>query len=119
MSRQTVAAARRYYDTVDNAGPEDIVALFDPAAEYRRPGYAPMIGRDALLEFYGTDRGIVAGSHRITSLITDYPDRVAVEGRFSGQLRDGRTVDLGFADFFCFQRGLILTRTTYFETAAV
>jgi hypothetical protein len=36
-----------------------------------------------------------------------------VEGRFSGELKDGRHVELGFADFFVLSAEMIVGRRTY------
>lgn len=35
------------------------------------------------------------------------------------RLRDGRDVEIGFADFFTIRDGLIVDRATYLEAAAV
>lgn len=110
---------RNYYATVDSAQPIGVVELFTEDAVYRRPGYQPMRGRQALREFYGGERVIASGRHTITRIFDDGADQVAVEGRFTGQLRDGSQVDLGFADVFILRGSLITERTTYFEAPLV
>ncbi|MDQ6526644.1 nuclear transport factor 2 family protein [Nocardioides sp. LHD-245] len=120
MNRQQVeAVVRRYYETVDSPTPADVVDLFANDAVYRRPGYEPMVGREALLGFYDRRRVIAEGTHELLGVLVGAPDRAAVEGRFSGRLRDGSSVTLGFADFFTVKEDLIIERSTYFETPTV
>ena len=47
-------------------------------------------------------------------------DRVAVRGRFEGELKDGSTARLGFADFLRYDgAGRVVERRSYFDTPAV
>jgi ketosteroid isomerase-like protein len=120
MNEQLAATIRHYYHTVDTAGHEAVVALFHPDAVYRRPGYPALEGRDALLAFYGGVRVIASGHHELRELVVDATTgRAAVAGRFTGLLKDGTEVTVGFADFFHVRDGLITDRTTYFDRAAV
>jgi ketosteroid isomerase-like protein len=120
MTHALASTIRHYYHTVDTAGHEAVVALFHPDAVYRRPGYPPLEGRDALLAFYGGVRVIASGRHELQELLVDAPaGRAAVAGRFLGHLKDGTAVTVGFADFFHVRDGLITDRTTYFDRAAV
>lgn len=118
MSSDLKSAAEHYYTTVDEQSAEDVVALFTADAIYRRPGYQPMVGTDALMAFYGGERVIVGGRHTLTNLVVD-GDRVAVEGQFKGVLRDDSQVEIKFSDFFTFAGGLIHERNTYFDAVAV
>ncbi len=111
---------RRYYDTVDTEGATAVASLFSEDAVYRRPGYAPMVGRPALLRFYESERVIEDGRHRLTQVVTGAdPTQVAVAGRFIGRLKNGSQVDLGFADFFTLRDSLIAARVTFFDSPAV
>lgn len=110
---------RSYYEAVDSEDPTDVVHLFSEDAVYRRPGYQPIVGHAALLRFYGGERVIAAGRHVITRIVDDGSAHVAVEGRFTGSLKDGSQVDLGFADFFTLRDSLIVERATYFASPAV
>ena len=114
----SVSIVRHYYELVDGRDVDGLVALFHPDATYRRPGYDPLVGRAAIERFYREERVIVSGAHRLRSIVTGGDD-VAVEGSFTGELRDGRSVTLDFADFFTVQSDLIVVRTTYFFVAAV
>lgn len=109
---------RRYYELVDAQELEQMFALFDDEIVYRRPGYAPLEGIGQFRAFYEGDRIIVKGAHTVTSLV-DAGEQVAVEGDFSGTLRDGRTVSLRFADFFGFAGTRIVRRDTYFDAPLV
>jgi uncharacterized protein len=73
-------------------------------------------------EFYAARRVIVKGQHVVEALF--HSDRqVAVEGRFTGILRDGSRADLTFSDFFDLieEAGtvLIASRRTYFDDTRV
>ena len=118
MSSPSTAAltgrVRRYYELVDSGDVPGLVALFAPHATYCRPGYPPLVGRAQLTRFYQTERVIETGRHTLTSVTADRHS-VAVRGRFHGRLKDGRSVDLKFADFFTFDPQLQFERRdTYF-----
>lgn len=125
MSGGTDAAAdltartRYYYERVD-AG--DVAAVLDWFAEdavYHRPGYLPMLGREALRRFYGGERVIESGAHHLDELVVQ-DRRVAVRGRFVGRLRDGSAVEVGFADFLAYDAdGRVRERRSFFDVPAV
>jgi steroid delta-isomerase len=105
---------RRYYELVDSGDVDRLVALFAPDAVYHRPGYEPRVGHAELNRFYRGERVIQQGRHTLTNLVTS-DHRIAVEGEFSGTLKDGRQVSLRFADFFTEDgKGQIARRDTYF-----
>ena len=109
-----VTAVRRYYLLVDADEVAALVGLFAPDAHYYRPGYQPLTGRAELERFYREERVIAKGSHTLTGIVAACLD-VAVQGEFSGELRDGRQVSLRFADFFSFgPDDLVTRRATYF-----
>lgn len=112
-------AVASYYERVDAGDVPGLIELFERDATYERPGYPPFVGVDALRLFYTSDRVIDRGTHDILQCVSA-ANHAAVQGRFHGQLRDGRQVDLRFADFFeLTQRGLIGRRCTYFYEPAV
>ena len=114
-----VSAVRRYYALVDADDVTALIGLFAPDARYHRPGYQPLTGRDELERFYREDRVIAKGAHAVTAIVAAGRD-VAVQGEFSGVLRDGRETSLRFADFFSFGAdGLIARRDTFFFTPLV
>jgi steroid delta-isomerase len=90
---------RKYYELVDAGDVPGLIQLFAPDAVYHRPGYPPMTGHGELTVFYTGERVIVAGRHTVSTLVED-GDQIAVHGEFRGELRDGRHVELRFADFF-------------------
>jgi ketosteroid isomerase-like protein len=109
-----VSAVRRYYQLVDADDVTGLINLFAPDACYHRPGYEPLSGRTELERFYRGERVIERGAHTITGIVAADSD-IAVQGEFSGVLRDGREVSLRFADFFSFGSGdLFARRDTYF-----
>ncbi len=113
------STVRSYYTFVDAGDFTSLVNLFAPDAVYRRPGYAPLIGHDALNAFYRGERVIEEGRHEITELVASGA-KVAVNGRFAGRLNTGKTVELRFADFFTLDdEGLFTVRDTFFFTPLV
>jgi ketosteroid isomerase-like protein len=112
---------RRYYAYVDLQDP-GLFDLFHPSIRYKRPGYPVIEGMAAFREFYASRRVIVKGRHVVEALFHS-DRRVAVEGRFTGTLRDGSHADLSFSDFFDLveETGtvLIASRRTYFDDTQV
>jgi ketosteroid isomerase-like protein len=105
---------QKYYAEVDKGDVDGVVALFEVDAEYSRPGYARLSGREAIRSFYTDDRIIESGMHNIESMVSD-SGTVAVEGNFRGTVRGGTDVEVNFADFFSASpNGLIQKRRTYF-----
>jgi ketosteroid isomerase-like protein len=105
---------RRYYAYVDAGDVDGLVALFQPGAVYRRPGYPAMHGREEIAAFYRAGRKFRTGRHAFTAVL-DAGDRVAVHGEFHGELHDGAEMDLRFADFFeVGDDGLFSHRDTYY-----
>ena len=62
---------QKYYAEVDKGDVEGVVALFEVDAEYSRPGYAHMSGREAIRSFYADDRIIESGVHNVESIVSD------------------------------------------------
>lgn len=113
------AVVRRYYELVDAGDVEGVVGCFADDAVYHRPGYAPMVGAEALRAFYSGERVIADGRHVLDELVVD-GERVAVHGRFSGTLRDGSAAQVGFADFWVLGGDRrATTRRSFFDTPAV
>lgn len=110
---------KRYYDLVDANRVEEIVDLFASDGCYRRPGYPAFVGHAALTRFWGEERVIASGTHAIRSLLeSDFT--VAVQGDFKGVLKSGSNVNIGFADFWRFNREeLVAERESYFFSPAV
>lgn len=114
-----VDLVQKYYAEVDKGEVEEVVALFEFDAEYSRPGYARMSGREAIRSFYLADRIIESGVHKVESIVSD-SKTIAVEGSFKGTLRGGRAAEVEFADFFwAGPNGLIKKRRTYFYAPLV
>lgn len=103
---------RNYYLRVDE-DPATVHELFCQDAAYHRPGYGALVGRERLRQFYGQERVIASGNHRLKEvLIAD--QSAAVRGDFEGKGHSGEDLRVSFADFFTFKDGLIQGRTTYF-----
>jgi steroid Delta-isomerase len=114
-----VQLVMKYYQLVDLGDVAGLVELFTDDAEYHRPGYQPLVGRFELEDFYRNQRVIREGQHTITGLVAS-DECVAVQGEFTGSLRDNRTTHLRFADFFRFSpTGQVSRRDTFFFTPLV
>lgn len=108
-----------YYRAVDAGDIAAVVAWFAEDGVYHRPGYAPMRGRAALQEFYGGERVIASGAHRVDQVIVE-GSSAAARGVFSGTLKDGSEVTIGFADFVDYdESGRVRERHSYFDVPAV
>ncbi|MEI5097707.1 nuclear transport factor 2 family protein [Streptomyces sp. PmtG] len=112
---------RRYYACVDRQDPT-LFDLFHPSIRYKRPGYPVIEGMAEFREFYASRRVIAEGRHVVEALFHS-GRRVAVEGRFTGTLRDGSRTDVPYSDFFDLveEAGsvLIASRRTYFDDIRV
>jgi len=114
-----VAITRGYYDSVDAGDVNAVLDWFSEDAVYHRPGYEPMQGRAALTQFYGGERVIESGAHRLDQLLVD-GSSASVRGVFAGQLKDGSQVTVGFADFIDYDAdGRARERRSYFDRPAV
>ena len=110
---------RTYYDFVDANCIEDMLALFDDQAIYRRPGYDPLNGKSMLRSFYNSERLIEHGSHQITRMIIQ-GCYAAVVGCFEGKLKSGSRVNVRFSDFFSVnEKRLIVERDTFFFAPSI
>lgn len=113
------AQIRRYYELVDQNDVGDIVGLFAENAVYERPGYPTIVGREQLDDFYRSVRMIDQGRHTVGELLVNAGQAFA-EGVFAGTLKDGRVVDVRFADFFAVDDKLLISfRRTYFYAPMV
>ncbi len=110
---------QQYYADVDNRDFDRVVALFEVDADYFRPGYGQMSGREAIRSFHVDNRIIESGVHNVESIVSG-AGTVAVEGSFSGTVRGGIEIEVRVAEFFWpGPNGLIKKRRTYFYAPQV
>ena len=109
---------RAYYTAIDAGDLDAAFAGWAAHATYRRPGYPPLVGIEAIRDFYESTRVIAGGSHTLEECVAD-DDSVAVRGSFSGSGHDGAALFVRFADFWHFAAGRVDERNTYFDAAAV
>lgn len=109
----------RYYRAVDAGDVDGVLDWFADDGVYHRPGYPPMRGREALRAFYGGERIIASGSHRVDQVVVDGRG-AATRGVFTGTLKDGSRVSIGFADLITYDdAGRAIERHSYFDVPAV
>jgi len=103
---------QRYYDRIDAADYDGLLALFAADVTYDRPGQGVIEGIDALERFYREERPLSDGDHELHAVVVE-GDTAAVRGRFEGRQGDER-VAFGFADFHTVdEEGSIAHRVTY------
>ncbi|MFG1889129.1 nuclear transport factor 2 family protein [Micromonospora sp. NPDC049051] len=114
LSQRRIDQVTLYYALVDSDQIDQLVDLFAADAVYHRPGYPPLVGQHELRRFYREARVIDRGRHVLQSVLVQ-DDSTAVQGTFTGVLKDQTAVSLRFADFFT--SGLderFVRRDTYF-----
>lgn len=109
---------REMFATIDARDWSRLDRYFTADVVYERPGYTPISGLPALLDFYQRTRIIAAGRHDLWQVIAD-GDRAACWGRFVGQSRDGAVLDERFADVYLLVAGRIAKRSTHFFRPAI
>jgi ketosteroid isomerase-like protein len=100
------------YRAIDADDLDALGRLFLEDAVCERPAARPLVGRDAIVRFYATDRRIASGRHAIERLVID-GDAGAAWGSFVGRRVEGWTLELRFADGFTFSQGVIATRRSH------
>jgi ketosteroid isomerase-like protein len=107
-----------YFSAVDAGDVAAALMAFNNDVTYERPGYAPIVGLDALATFYRSTRVIREGRHFIEGLLTDGV-RASAWGSFEGIDRKGEPLSERWADIYRFRRGRISDRRTHFFRAAI
>jgi ketosteroid isomerase-like protein len=115
-SRET--QVRDYYRDIDAGAIDAALTPFAAEAVYRRPGYAAMVGLEAIRRFYEDERVIASGAHELEAVVHD-GEQVAVRGSFRGTSTQGAPLAVRFADFWTFADDRVIERFTYFDAAAV
>lgn len=102
---------REYYRRIDVGDIDWVLSLFDEASEYVRAD-ARYSSKAEIAEFYRVQRRI-SGRHALANLLQK-GDMVVVNGSFKGVGADGSRRDVGFADFWRFNRNhKVIHRATY------
>jgi ketosteroid isomerase-like protein len=109
---------RSMFDCVDSQDWDGLAQCLHDQIVYERPGYDPLIGKPAVLEFYRRIRVVSAGRHSIDRVLTD-GEFIACWGRFAGIAKDGRTLQVRFADVYGLEGTLIRSRRTFFDSPAI
>jgi ketosteroid isomerase-like protein len=109
---------RDMFHHIDTRDYEGLRNFFTDDATYDRPGYEPIRGLEDLIHFYREVRVIASGRHDLTRVVVD-EESGASWGRFTGTHRNGKALDVRFADCYTFENGRIKTRESYFFEPSV
>jgi ketosteroid isomerase-like protein len=109
---------RDMFHNIDTRDFEKLRDFFTDDVVYERPGYDPIRGIEDLLHFYREVRVIALGKHGLTRVVVD-DESGASWGRFEGEHRNGKALDVRFADVYTFENGKIKTRASYFFEPSV
>ena len=109
---------KRLFESVDSRDWDGLCDAFCDDVVYERPGYAPLVGLDRVLQFYREERVIASGRHELEHVVGDEGSG-ACWGRFVGIHKNGSGLSERFADVYTFERGKIKTRKSYFFRPAI
>ena len=106
------------FHAIDTRNWGDLPRFFHAEVVYERPGYPPIEGIDALLEFYSSVRIIAEGKHLLDGGLRDQHKAICW-GHFRGRSRSGDELAERFDVAYELDGGVIRKRTTYFFRAAI
>ncbi len=106
------------FGAIDSASWSDLSRFFHEDVVYERPGYPPITGLQALLDFYSQTRIIAEGKHSLEGGLRATGQAICW-GQFNGCAKNGDVLAERFADAYELQDGLIRKRTTFFFRAAI
>lgn len=109
---------RDMFHKIDTRDFEGLRTVFADDVVYERPGYEPIRGIEELIHFYRDVRVIASGKHGLTRVVVD-EESGASWGRFTGVHRNGKALDVRYADVYTFENGRIKTRASYFFEPSV
>jgi len=109
---------RELFKSIDDQDWSSLSGFLHDEAVYERPGYAPFVGKAAILHFYLSARIVASGCHVVERVLGDGKD-IACWGSFTGMGRDGRSLKAGFADVYRLRDGRIDMRRTFFDSPAI
>ncbi|WP_329256096.1 nuclear transport factor 2 family protein [Actinoallomurus sp. NBC_01490] len=112
------ARLRAMFATIDAMDWDALPEFFHPQIVYERPGFPSLDGLDRVLRFYHDERKILSSVHDVEHTVVQ-DGRAAAWGRVSCVLPGGTRTEVGFADIYEFDGGLIRLRRTHFFVPSV
>ena len=128
MSTEDIAVARQLYDSFGQGDIPAVLALFDPAIEWReaegnpyRPDGSPWVGPEAILQGLFTRIANEWDPFIVTpQRFTATEHGVLAEGRYTGRhAATGRPLDVQFAHVLTMREGRLTHFQQYVDTAGL
>ena len=116
--REAEAYVRRLFACIDAHDWAGLSCLLDDRAVYERPGYAPFVGKLAIMQFYRHERIVASGEHLLEQVLSN-GEQIACWGSFTGRDKNGRPLKARFADVYRLSSGRIGLRRTFFDSPAL
>lgn len=113
-----VGLVQRMFALIDCQSWADLDQVFHEAVTYDRPGYPRFTGRAEVAHFYRETRIIGSGRHQLEGIVGN-AERAACWGKFVGVSRDGRPIEIDFADSYHFRGDKVIARKSYFYVPGV
>ncbi|MCV6603061.1 MAG: nuclear transport factor 2 family protein [Cohaesibacter sp.] len=92
--------------------------ILAPDVVYERPGYAPLVGRDAVMNFYRHIRIIKSGIHKVQGFARQ-GKILSYYGNFKGISQSDEPLNVDFCDICKLDGDHLYYRKTFFHIAAV
>jgi len=108
----------RLFNTIDESKWEELELIMQPDIVYERPGYPPLLGLPAVMQFYRHERVVAHGKHLITD-VAAHEGRVSCHGHFSGISRKNASLNVAFCDFYVLKESRLSYRKTFFYIPAI
>ncbi|MEP1536567.1 MAG: nuclear transport factor 2 family protein [Paracoccaceae bacterium] len=108
----------RLFRNIDGRDWSSLNVMLADDVVYERPGYAPLVGRDSVMNFYEEVRIIKTGQHTVHDVLAN-ENKLSYYGHFAGTSKAGESLDVGFCDVCDVRDNLLKHRKTFFYVPAV
>jgi ketosteroid isomerase-like protein len=109
---------KNIFECIDGQNWLRLCQYLHPDIIYERPGYEPLVGLPAVIDFYRRHRIVASGRHAVERVLYDN-DYVTCWGSFSGSAKNGQKLNARFADVYRLREGRISFRRTFFDSPSI